>query len=274
MSTVGLLIHHERPEACALAVELRRALGDAGHAVRLPATDAELTGFAELGVDEADLCAGGLDLAVAIGGDGTMLRTAHLVGEVGTPSSGSTSEPWATSPRSSRPRHGWRSSGCWPVTTASRSAWPWPSLSRPPGTSPPPWAALNEAVVEKTPMGHTVRLAVSIDGDFWTTYAADGLIVASPTGSTAYSFSARGPIVHPRHRALVLTSVSPHMLFDRSLVLPRHRAAPRGGRPPAGDAVGRRSQLRPTRRGRRHRVHRRRPPGAPRHLRHATSTAS
>jgi NAD+ kinase len=85
------------------------------------------------------------------------------------------------------------------------------------GCLPP--VALNEAVLEKTPMGHTVRIAVHIDGDFFTTYAADGLIVASPTGSTAYSFSARGPILDPDLRAMVLTPVSPHMLFDRSLVL-------------------------------------------------------
>ena len=57
--------------------------------------------------------------------------------------------------------------------------------------------AFNEAVLEKTPMGHTVRLSVELDGEFFTTYAADGLIVATPTGSTAYSFSARGPIVDP-----------------------------------------------------------------------------
>ncbi len=79
--------------------------------------------------------------------------------------------------------------------------------------------ALNEAVVERTENGHTVRLAVSLDGEFFTTYAADGLIVATPTGSTAYSFSARGPIVDPAHWAMVLTPVSPHMLFDRAMVL-------------------------------------------------------
>jgi NAD+ kinase len=79
--------------------------------------------------------------------------------------------------------------------------------------------ALNEAVVEKAESGHTVRLLARIDGEAFTYYAADGLIVATPTGSTAYSLSARGPIVSPRHRAMLLTPVSPHMLFDRTLVL-------------------------------------------------------
>ncbi len=81
------------------------------------------------------------------------------------------------------------------------------------------WTALNEVVLEKTVSGHTVRLAASVNGDDFTTYAADGLIVSTPTGSTAYNLSARGPILSPRHRAIVVTPVSPHMLFDRSLVL-------------------------------------------------------
>jgi NAD+ kinase len=79
--------------------------------------------------------------------------------------------------------------------------------------------ALNECVIEKTPTGRTVRLRLSLDGEFFTNYAADGVIIATPTGSTAYSFSARGPIVDPAHRAMVVTPVSPHMLFDRSMVL-------------------------------------------------------
>jgi len=81
------------------------------------------------------------------------------------------------------------------------------------------WFALNEAVLEKLHTGRLARLEVEINGTFFTTYAADGVIVATPTGSTAYSFSARGPIVSPRMRCLLLTPVSPHMLFDRSLVL-------------------------------------------------------
>lgn len=79
--------------------------------------------------------------------------------------------------------------------------------------------ALNEVAVERKEAGHMVRLEVAIDGAHFTTYAADGLIVASPTGSTAYSMSARGPILSPRLRALLVTPVSPHMLFDRSMVL-------------------------------------------------------
>jgi len=81
------------------------------------------------------------------------------------------------------------------------------------------WFALNEAVLEKLHTGRLARLEVEINGTFFTTYAADGVIVATPTGSTAYSFSARGPIVSPRMKCLLLTPVSPHMLFDRSLVL-------------------------------------------------------
>ena len=90
---------------------------------------------------------------------------------------------------------------------------------RRPGSVDGTWRALNEAVVEKHESGHTVRLLARIAGEPFTSYAADGLIVATPTGSTAYSLSARGPVVSPRHRALLLTPVSPHMLFDRTLVL-------------------------------------------------------
>jgi NAD+ kinase len=64
-----------------------------------------------------------------------------------------------------------------------------------------------------------VRLRVMVDGAYVTTFSADGVIVATPTGSTAYSFSAGGPIVSPSVEALILTPVAPHMVFDRSIVL-------------------------------------------------------
>ena len=69
--------------------------------------------------------------------------------------------------------------------------------------------ALNEVVIEKRETGHTVRLGVDIDKAPFTTYAADGLIIATPTGSTAYSMSARGPILSPRLRVMLLKFVQP-----------------------------------------------------------------
>lgn len=79
---------------------------------------------------------------------------------------------------------------------------------------------LNDVVVEKIDSTRLVGLDVLIDGEPFVTYQADGLIVATATGSTAYSFSAGGPLVDPRVRGLVLTPVASHSLFDRSLVLP------------------------------------------------------
>jgi NAD+ kinase len=81
------------------------------------------------------------------------------------------------------------------------------------------FVALNEAIVERSAPGHTITVAVDIAGRRFLTYVADGLLVCTPTGSTAYNLSARGPVVSPNLRALVLTAVAPHMVFDRSLVL-------------------------------------------------------
>src|SRR5439155_11686133 len=82
----------------------------------------------------------------------------------------------------------------------------------------PQWA-LNEVIVEKTARHRLIALAAFVAGEFVTRFSADGVIVATPTGSTAYSFSARGPIVSPLVNCLLLTPVSPHMVFDRSIVL-------------------------------------------------------
>ncbi|TAN20407.1 MAG: NAD(+)/NADH kinase [Actinomycetota bacterium] len=81
------------------------------------------------------------------------------------------------------------------------------------------FVALNDLVIEKLDSGHVIRVDVMFNSREFLTYEADGLILSSPTGSTAYSFSAGGPVVSPRMRAMVLTPISPHMLFDRSLVL-------------------------------------------------------
>jgi NAD+ kinase len=218
VSTVGLILHRERPQAADLARQLAASLTRRGHDVRLPERDAELAGLASHGRPDESL-AEGLDLAVSLGGDGTMLRTVDLVSEGGVPILGvnvgqlgylTDVEPADALEAVDRFLDG---EGSIEERMLLRVR------LEPVEGEPQEQLAFNEAVLEKTPMGHTVRLAVSVDGEFFTTYAADGLIVATPTGSTAYAFSARGPIVAPRHRAQLLTPVSPHMLFDRTLVL-------------------------------------------------------
>jgi NAD+ kinase len=210
-----MIVHPERELASELARDAAKWLSDRGHEARLPLADAGIAGLPELGSPEATFTRG-LDVVVSLGGDGTMLRTVDMVAADGVPvigvNVGQLGYLTEVEPQGFRMALKRFLAGSYEVeermlieTTVEASG------AR--------YLALNETVLEKTPMGHTVRLGVSVDGDFFTPYAADGLIVATPTGSTAYALSARGPIVAPTHRCLLLTPVSPHMLFDRTLVL-------------------------------------------------------
>jgi NAD+ kinase len=82
------------------------------------------------------------------------------------------------------------------------------------------WRALNDVVLHKGGFARVVRLAVSVDEELIAAYAADGIIVASPTGSTAYNLSAGGPVVVPTVDSIVVTPISAHTLGVRPVVLP------------------------------------------------------
>ena len=80
--------------------------------------------------------------------------------------------------------------------------------------------AFNDIVFSRSKISHMTTIKAYVDGDLFNSYYGDGLIVSTPTGSTAYNLSAGGPVVYPLTEALILTPISPHSLTQRPLVLP------------------------------------------------------
>ncbi|MBD32558.1 MAG: hypothetical protein CL451_05885 [Acidimicrobiaceae bacterium] len=219
MSVISMMLHPERSDSHQLAIQLADHLIGEGNIVRLSETEAAAIGRPELGCT-LEMLADSVDLAVSIGGDGTMLRTFERVARQSIPVLGVNVGDlgYLTEFEADEAKGAIEAAlnGALPVEerlmVQSR-------IERADGQNDGTWTGLNEAVLEKKSQGHTVRLEVTIDGSAFATYAGDGLIVSTPTGSTAYNLSARGSIVAPTHWSLQLTPVAPHMLFDRSLVL-------------------------------------------------------
>lgn len=216
--TVGLVVHAERAAAVELAVHVASWLSARGVEVRVSTREACVAGLEPFAVTEERFVEG-LDVALSLGGDGTMLRAVDRVYAAGAAilgvNVGQMGYLAEVEPPDVDAALGRLVAGDYAVTERMMLQVTVQSAGPAAGT----WFGLNEAVLEKIRTERLVRFEVSINGTFFTPYAADGVIVATPTGSTAYSLSARGPIVSPAHRCLLLTPVSPHMLFDRTLVL-------------------------------------------------------
>lgn len=215
---IGIVPHLARDEARALALDVVGAAQRSGVSVRIPESDARLVGLQQWAVPD-ETFAEGLSYAFSLGGDGTMLRTVALVshrhvpvvgfnvGHLGYLASEQPADLAAVMRRVLSGDHGIEERLMLSIRITHNDV----VVNQ--------FTALNDAVLEKSNAGNTVRLAVSFNGVPFAVYSADGVIVATPTGSTAYAFSVRGPIVSPLMRSLVVVPISPHMLFDRSLVL-------------------------------------------------------
>jgi NAD+ kinase len=211
MSVVAFVVHEGRPTAVETAEDLRRDLHGEGVETRLARAPGDVH-------DERP------ELVVSVGGDGTFLRAARVAAEADCPVLGvkvgrlgflTEIEPGADAIALVRAALDGRAriEERLAVTAEPADGNPFPTQ----------WA-MNEIMVEKWTRHRLVRLAVHVDDEYVTTFSADGVIVATPTGSTAYSFSARGPIVSPSVPCLVLTPIAAHMVFDRSFVLGAEQA--------------------------------------------------
>jgi NAD+ kinase len=214
VATIGLLAHPDRPAARKLAEEASAWLTERGHEAR------QLDGDEVHHTSDRAPEYGALDLAVSLGGDGTMLRTVDLASPYGVPVLGvnlgqlgylTSVEPDALLGALER-----FLAGDYEVEARMTLD---VTVMETDGTCMLRRSVLNDVVLQRPGGGHTIRIDLSVNEVPFLTYAADALILASPTGSTAYNLSARGPIVSPRARTLIVTPVAPHMLFDRSLVL-------------------------------------------------------
>jgi NAD+ kinase len=226
MSNIFVIAHHTRPEVPELVGLLQQWAVKAGHHVWMPHVDANAHHVPHLGNDRHAMEA---DIVVSLGGDGTVLRAVHLLEGAPVPILGVNVGTLGYLTEL-EPSDFIRSMQKWADGTLDKDylidqrMMLQVTLHRADGSGSSSWRALNEAVLEKQQSGHTIWLDLVINNQDFARYSADGLIVSTPTGSTAYSMSARGPVVSPRHRALVITPVSPHMLFDRALVLDPHES--------------------------------------------------
>lgn len=212
MRRVGFVVHPSREPALWAADRLSGWLEERGVETRRLSQDSGILS------DAAVAFAKDLDLIVSVGGDGTFLRAAHLAHSTACPILGvkvgrlgflTEVEPDHAPAILQRFLDG-------TAVIEERLA----VIAEPSGAASfePQWA-LNEMMVEKRARHRIIRLAVYVDDAYVTTFSADGVIVATPTGSTAYSFSAGGPIVTPTIPCILVTPVAAHMVFDRSLVL-------------------------------------------------------
>jgi NAD+ kinase len=216
--SIGILTKPKFPEAMSTLQDVVRWLRARSIDVVLDKTSALLLGE-QAAYQEVSL-ARKADVLLVLGGDGTMLNAARLAGERGIPILGV-------------------NMGGLGFLTEVRLESLYPSLERVfandfvlderlmlrthihrPGETVAQGVVLNDVVINKGTLARMIELRIAIQGRFVTNMRGDGLIISSPTGSTAYSLSAGGPIIDPAVQSLILTPICPHTLTHRPLIVP------------------------------------------------------
>lgn len=203
MKTVGLIVNNDKPGAADAVVRV--------HAI------AEKLG---LGIVTGDFSGREVEAAVVLGGDGTMLNAAHRLHGTGLPLLGLNigSLGYLTGVEESCFENALRQLRDNECVNSIRTALQ-VELIRVDGTAVRLTDALNEVVLSRGTSCHAIELNLDVDGLDVSRFLCDGMIVSTPTGSTAYSLAAGGPIVMPDASVMVLSPICPHTLTSRPLVL-------------------------------------------------------
>ncbi|MBI4013544.1 MAG: NAD(+)/NADH kinase [Candidatus Rokubacteria bacterium] len=219
MNRIGIVARVDRPDARAVVRELAAWLTARGCQVVVDRETGTLLADGARAVERAAL-PGRVDLIVVLGGDGTLLSVARLVEGRDVPilgvNLGGLGFLTATTLEALFPTLEAVLRGEY---TAEERMVLGATLLRA-GEPVADYQALNDVVIAKRALGRLIDLEVSVDGQLVTAYRADGLIIATPTGSTAYNLSAAGPILFPTMDAVVLTPICSHALTNRPIVLP------------------------------------------------------
>ncbi|MBZ5586351.1 MAG: NAD(+)/NADH kinase [Acidobacteriia bacterium] len=233
IKTVGIISKPGAPRAGEVAPQLIRWLRDRGLVVRIDEETALYAGEAGL---PRNTVPEGCDLVVVLGGDGTLLSAARAIGMreiplfpvnlggLGFLTAITVDELYPELQRAFRGEHriGRRKLLSVELVREGRVA--------------AGYEALNDAVIAKSALARMIDLDAHVDNQFVCAYKADGLIVSTPTGSTAYSLSAGGPIIFPSVPAICLTPICPHMLTNRPVLVPETSLIRVVSRAPEGSA--------------------------------------
>ncbi len=217
--TVGVVSKPHSDAAAAVVPKLVEWLKRQGVAVRQDEVTAEYFGDPSKGTARDDVPEG-CDLVVVLGGDGTLLSAARAIGRrqiplfpvnlggLGFLTAITIDELYAELQRAFRGEH--RIGRRKLLTTEVERE----------GQAVATWDALNDAVLTKIAIARMIDLVTYVDEQFVCEYKADGLIISTPTGSTAYSLSAGGPIIFPSVPTICITPICPHMLTNRPVLVP------------------------------------------------------
>lgn len=219
MKKIGIICKPGRKEPQEILQELLPLLRQKGCEIFV---DAETAAALNMNGFSRDEIVSLVDLVFVLGGDGTMLNVSRLVAEKGIPILGinlgslgfitevNRDEIFSTVDKM-------LNGGCEIEERLMLSA-----AIRRDGKKIADYTVLNDVVINKGALARIIDLETNIDGNYVTTFKADGLIISTPTGSTAYSLSAGGPILYPTLESIVLTPICSHTLTNRPIVLPDH----------------------------------------------------